>query len=39
MILQATPEGMPLSQAMQPKVAMENVSAAAERMIKEYLKA
>ena len=39
MILQATPEGMPLSQAMQPEVAMENVSAAAERMIKEYLKA
>ena len=33
MILQATPEGMPLSQAMQPEVAMENVSATAERMM------
>ena len=33
-ILQASPEGMPLSQAMQPQVAMENVSTAAERIMK-----
>ena len=33
-ILQATPEGMPLSLAMQPQVAMENVSAAAEKLMR-----
>lgn len=33
-VAQASPEGMPLSQAMQPHVAMENVSAAAERIMK-----
>ena len=33
-ILQASPEGMPLSEAMLPHVAMANVSAAAEKLMR-----
>ena len=36
LILQASPEDMPLSEAMLPQVATANVSAAAERMMQEY---